>query len=526
MDESVPAPQSRESGPSLDATADLVVVSNRQPYRHDYDDDGDVEVDRPVGGLSEALDEVLRRDGGTWVAWGDGSADRDVVQDDRVAVPPDDPAYTLRRVWLTDRQVEDYYYGFSNQVLWPLCHGCVTKVHHERGFWDRYRAANRRFAEAAVEAAGEGDVVWFQDYHLGLAPRLVRSTSPGSRLVHFWHIPWPDPGTFELCPHREDLLDGLLANDLLGFHRPAYGENFLACVETLEGATVDWNARRAHYRGRTTRVGAFPLGVPVERIRRNAAGQGHERPHQRIAGRRQRGAAGRSGPGERDARQPDDVWSLLPGEPALADVSVAIGVDRLDYTKGIVQRLEGLERLWERKPQWRGELTYVQIASESRSRIPAYREVQRAVSETVSRINERFGTDEWQPVVFTTATLPKPALCRCYRHSDVALVTPLKDGMNLVAQEYVAANLDGQGVLVLGRGAGVHDLLGDGAVSVTPFDVDGIADAIHAALTMAPDERRERMRTMARAVLEHDIDGWPDRILQSVSAPDAPRIRS
>ena len=526
MDEPVPAPEPLESGPSPDAPpgAELVVVSNRQPYRHDYNDDGDVEVDRPVGGLSEALDEVLRRDGGTWIAWGDGSADRDIVQNDRVAVPPSDPAYTLRRVWLTDQQVEDYYYGFSNQVLWPLCHGCVSKVHHERSFWDRYQSANRRFAEAAVEAASEGDVVWFQDYHLGLAPRLVRSTSPASRLVHFWHVPWPSPDVFDLCPHREDLLDGLLANDLLGFHRPSYDENFLACVESLEGATVDWNARRAHYRGRTTRVAAFPLGVPVERIRRDAAGGSQERPHQRRpAPHRQRGTA--AGPG--DDPQVDDVWSLLPGEPDLSDVRVAIGVDRLDYTKGIVQRLEGLERLWEREPRWRGELTYVQIASESRSRIPAYSEVQREVSETVSRINERFGTDDWQPIVFTTATLPKAALCRCYRQSDVALVTPIKDGMNLVAQEYVAANLDDDGVLVLGRGAGVHDLLGEGALSVTPFDVDGIADAIHAALTMTPERRRERLRTTGRVVLEHDIQGWPDRVLRSLQLPDAPRqVRS
>ena len=504
MDEFASVPEPLASGPARGSPtgAGLVVVSNRQPYRHDYADDGSVDVDRPVGGLSEALDEVLRQNGGTWVAWGDGSADRDVADGNRVVVPPDDPTYTLRRVWLTDRQVEDYYYGFSNQVLWPLCHSCVTKVRHEQGFWDRYRAANHRFAEATVDAAGDGDVVWFQDYHLALAPRLVRSTSPASRLIHFWHIPWPTQEVFELCPHGEELLVGLLGNDLIGFHRPSYGTNFLECVESLDGATVDWNARRVHYRGQTTRVGAFPLGVPVERIRQKATDSGGSNPS-------------------------SDVWSVLPGEPDLDDVRVAIGVDRLDYTKGILERLRGLERLWESRPQWREKLTYVQIASESRSRIPAYREVQREVSDAVSRLNDRFATDDWQPVVFTTATLPKEALCRCYRHSDVALVTPIKDGMNLVAQEYVAVNGDGQGALVLSKGAGAHDLLGDGAITVTPFDVDEIASAINAALTMAPDERRERMLSMGRAVLEHDIGQWPSRVLQSVQSPDPPRpVRS
>lgn len=489
MGEMVARPPSAESsvsgGSPVPAGDELVVVSNRQPYSHEYAPDGSIEVDRPVGGLSEALDQVLRRAGGTWVAWGDGEADRAVVDgEDTVAVPPDDPAYSLRRVWLTDEQVEGYYYGFSNQVLWPLCHSCIDTVSHDHASWERYRDVNYRFAEAAIGAADERAVIWFQDYHLGLTPRIVREQSPGHRLAHFWHVPWPDPDTFTLCPHADALLDGLLGNDLLGFHLPRYVEHFLGSVETcLDGATVDRESGRVHYGGRTTRVEAFPLGVPVEEIHQQAS------------------------------RSTGGDWERLAQRHGLSRRRVAVGVDRLDYTKGIVNRLQGLERLWERDPRWRGTLTYVQIASESRSRIPAYQEVQREVKSEVERINRRFGTREWRPIVFTTEHVPESELCRLYRGADVALVTPLRDGMNLVAQEYVAANLDSEAALVLSESAGSHDLLGEAVFTVTPFDEDEIATAIHDALTMPPGERRERSHHLRERVRENDINGWPRRIL-------------
>lgn len=490
----VARPRSAESavsgGTPVPSGDELVVVSNRQPYSHEYAPDGRIEVDRPVGGLSEALDQVLRRAGGTWIAWGDGEADRAVVDgNDTVAVPPDDPAYSLRRVWLTDEQVEGYYYGFSNQVLWPLCHSCLGTVTHDHAYWERYRDVNYRFAEAAIEAADERAVIWFQDYHLGLAPRLVRERAPDHRLAHFWHVPWPDPETFALCPHAGALLDGLLGNDLLGFHLPKYVEQFLGSVEAcLDGATVDRGSRRVHYDGRTTRVEAFPLGVPVDEIHRQAT------------------------------HPAEDTWAGLARRHALSRRHVAVGVDRLDYTKGIAQRLQGLERLWEREPRWRGSLTYVQIASESRSRIPAYRDVQQAVKSEVERINRRFGSREWRPVVFTTEHVPEPELCRLYRGADVALVTPLRDGMNLVAQEYVAANLDSEAALVLSEGAGAHDLLGEAAFTVTPFDADEIATAIRDALTMPSGERRERTHYLRKRVRENDIDEWPHRILGTLGA--------
>ena len=490
----VARPPSAESlvsgGTPIPAGDELVVVSNRQPYSHEYTPDGGIEVDRPVGGLSEALDQVLRRAGGTWVAWGDGEADRAVVDgDDTVAVPPDDPAYTLRRVWLTDEQVEGYYYGFSNQVLWPLCHSCLCTVSHDHTSWERYHDVNYRFAEAAIEAADERAVIWFQDYHLGLAPRIVREQSPDHRLAHFWHVPWPDPETFTLCPHADALLDGLLGNDLLGFHLPRYVDHFLGSVETcLNGATVDRESRRIHYDGQSTRVEAFPLGVPVKEIHQQAS------------------------------RSAEGIWERLAQRHGLSRRRVAVGVDRLDYTKGIVQRLQGLERLWEREPRWRGALTYVQIASESRSRIPAYQRVQREVKSEVERVNHRFGTREWRPIVFTTEHVPEPELCRLYRGADIALVTPLRDGMNLVAQEYVAANLDSEAALVLSENAGSHDLLGETAFTVTPFDEDQIATAIRTALTMPPSERRERSHHLRKRVRQNDINGWPQRILGALGA--------
>ncbi len=483
----------------------LIVASNRQPYRHDYDDVDRVTVHRPTGGLTAGLDPVMQRTGGTWIAWGDGDGDPDVVDTNGcVSVPPEDPSYSLRRVWLSEEQVRDYYYGFSNQVLWPVCHSALTRVRCDAPYWRRYREVNERFADAVVDHADDRPLVWLQDYHLALAPAMARSRLPDDAVVmHFWHIPWPSWDVFRACPHGRELLEGLLGNDLIGFHVPRYRTNFLRCVDAaLDGATVDWPAGRISYRGRDTAVEGIPMGVPVDRIGRSAAEM--------------------AGDGSRTAfEREQDI------DP---DRRLAIGVDRLDYTKGIVECLRALERLWETRPRWRGELTYVQNASESRSRIPAYQEVQERVEGEVDRINRRFGTDDWQPIVYTTERISRQELYQLYRRADAALVTPIRDGMNLVAQEYVAAQTDGSGVLVLSDQAGVHDELGEHAVSVTPHDTERLVEGIVEALVMSPGERRRRMDRLRRWVAEHDLDSWLDenfRAAMAVPATDtgsAPRV--
>ncbi len=488
--------QSRRSDEQL-GDARVIVVSNRQPYRHKWDGD-DITVSQPTGGLTEGLDAAIREVNGSWVAWGDGDADAEVTDDDHtVAVPPDaspDEQYTLRRVWLSEEEVEAYYYGFSNRVLWPVCHSALATVHSEEGYWETYRSVNERFADAAAERASAGDVVWLQDYHFGLTPRMLQSRTPDDvSVAHFWHIPWPSWDTFRACPHAEELLRGLLGNDLFGVHIPRYQQNFLSCVDAaLPEAEIDWDEGRIFSDEGTTTVEAVPLGVDVEHIKEVASADGA---HERV-------------------RQFKERHGIVD------DSRLALGVDRLDYTKGIPARLEALEHLWEASPQWRGELTFVQIGTESRSEIPAYQELQTEIADTVDRINSRFGTDEWQPVVYTTEHVSEETLYALFRDTDIGIVSPFRDGMNLVAQEFIAAQIDAEdpGVLVLSDQAGVHDLLGEATVSVSPQLTEEFASGIDTALSMPADERLRRMQALSQEVDRHDVPGWIDDFLSHLAA--------
>jgi trehalose 6-phosphate synthase len=492
---------------------ELVVASNREPYSHyrevgdgspdgdeDPDEDGreKIAVDRPAGGLTAALDPVMQAVEGTWVAWGDGDADREVVDsDDTVAVPPEDPAYDLRRVWLTDEQVEGYYRGYSNQVLWPMCHLDTAKIDAREEYWQAYRETNADFADAIIDptdreagTADEAPVVWFQDYHLALAPRLVREERPESFLVHFWHVPWPTLDVFRACPQYEALLDGLLANDLVGFHTDEYCRNFLDCVDAVTDARVDRGSRSVAYGDRRTFVRSFPLGIDAARQARLA-----------------------------ESQTADDYWREFREsyeiEPA---ETLAVGVERLDYTKGIEERLAGLERFWEENPEWRGDLTYVQKGTESRSGIEAYSRLQDRVEAAVERVNDRFGTDDWTPVISLTDHIPAEGLAALYRESDLALVTPVRDGMNLVAKEYVAAQTRDPGVLVLSELAGASEQLGDEAVLVHPRDATEVADGIAEALSLSRAERRTRIADLQREVHAEDVYAWLESTFETAVA--------
>ncbi|QLG29658.1 trehalose-6-phosphate synthase (plasmid) [Halorarum halophilum] len=482
----------------------LVLVSNRQPYRHHYEGDGSdgdggrsIAVDNPVGGLTAGLDPVMQRLDGTWVAWGDGEADFAVAdEDDQVAVPPENPEYTLQRVRLSEDEVRGYYDGYANQALWPLCHTDTCRVRFEGDHWRHYREVNQRFADGVLEHAQGGGTVWFQDYHFALAPRMVKTAEPDAFLMHFYHIPWPAPDVFRICPQRTELLDGLLGNDLLGFHLPRYGTLFMECVEEfLPEATVDWGAGEVHYEDHVTTVRSFPLGVDADDIRQKSEDA--------------------DGMFEARFRHEHGI-----GE----DVTLALGVDRLDYTKGIPQRLEILEHLFETRPSLRGELTYVQKGCGTRERVPAYQRLRDRIEDEIDRLNERFGTDDWQPIVYTTKMYDHDALCGIYRFSDLALVSPLRDGMNLVAKEYVASQVDDDGVLLLSPLAGAYEELSDGALEFDPYDTAAGADAIERALEMDERERHSRMRTMRRRVHEADLPTWLDDVLETAGQVRATRL--
>ncbi len=478
------------------ADRDVIVVSNRQPYRHTFDEAGDITVDRPAGGLTAGLDPVIQQTNGTWIAWGDGDADRQVTDDtDAVGVPPEDPSYTLRRVWLDESDVADYYYGYSNRVLWPLCHGLEANVAYEDRYFERYREVNRTFASRVVDTLGEDPFVWFQDYHFALAPQFVREQAGDDVLLsQFWHIPWPEREVFRDCPQQEALLRGLLANDLLGFHIPRYCGNFLDCVALLvPDADIDWEAWTVRLNGTETTVRAFPMGVDTGTIAEHAAAP------------------------------ENGFWDDFRTEHGIpTDVQVAVGIDRLDYTKGIPERLAALERLWETEPNWREALTYVQKATPSRTEIPEYRELGRDVDRDIARINERFGTDDWQPIVEIDTYLSEDALYGLCRYSDIAIVSPVADGMNLVALEYISAQLDETGVLVLSEHAGAHDLLGDVAVSIDPSDTATFASRLDLALSMPADERRDRMAALRSTVTTTDLQSWMADIFRTTLTLDQP----
>lgn len=466
---------------SLFGDRELVVVSNRQPYRHVQAVDG-VSVDRPTGGLTAGLDPLMQQTGGTWIAWGDGDADQAVVdENDTVEVPPENPQYTLKRVWLSEEQVEDYYYGFSNQVLWPICHSALATVQARSSFWEQYEETNEQFADQIATEAAPHSVIWLQDYHLGLAPRLVRERlGEDPILMQFWHIPWPEWDVFRACPHGRDLLAGLLGNDALGFHVDRYVENFLQCIDNaLDDASIDWQSKVVSYRGSLTRIESVPMGIPFANIRQTVADL--DEPHfEKI----------------RDSYDID------------ANTTIAVGVDRLDYSKGIPERLRALDQLFVRYPEWRGSLTYIQKGTESRSEIDAYEAKQTEIDEEVERLNNRFATDDWQPVVRIDEYLSQEALYSLYHHADIAIVSPIRDGLNLVAAEYAAAQIEGDGVLVLSTEAGLHDLVGEHAVSVSPFEVDSFAEQLTEALTMPFAERRLHMKQIQRSIAVNDLQTW------------------
>lgn len=454
----------------------LIVASNREPYAHRRTGSG-VRVEMPAGGVVSALDAVLRHTGGTWVAWGSGNADRETADAaGRVPVPPENPGYTLRRVWLSPRTVANYYRGFANRVLWPLFHGETERVLFRERFWDDYLLANRAFAGAILEEGGKEATVWVHDYHLCLVPRMLRELGAEQTIAHFWHIPWPPPEQFRLSPHGGELLAGLLGNDLIGFQTPRHLGNFLACAEALPGASVDHRAMTVTWNGRTTRVKAFPISIDYHRFASLAASAETAARVRRLSKRHR-----------------------LTG-------LVGIAIDRLDFTKALVQRLQAIELLLRRHRRLRGKFTFLQVAVMTRSGEP-YASYRREVMELIERINGSYGANGWLPVICREKRLDSGELAAWYRLADVAVVSPICDGMNLVAKEFVASRRDGEGVLVLSRQAGAADELAD-ALLVDPCDIEELAETIYRALTMTRREKRARMERLGKQVREHTIYHW------------------
>jgi len=479
------------------AGGQLVVVSNREPYMHQLRDGKPVAI-VPAGGLVTALDPVLQACGGLWVAHGAGDADRQTSDaKGRLTVPPGDERYTLKRIWLSKDEEQGYYYGLSNEGMWPVCHLAHERPIFRSEDWEHYVAVNRKFATAILEEIGSGDaMVLVQDYHLALVPEMLKAVRPEIRVGIFWHIPWPNPESFRICPWRAQILKGILGADLIGFHLQQYCNNFLDTVDRMVEARLDWDHFAVEFQGHRSEVRPFPISIESW--------------------------AERSVPtGEALAEQIRHLKELH----KIENCEIIVGVDRIDYTKGLPERLRAIGRFFEKYPQHRGKVTYLQLGAPSRTHIRRYRDLIVELESLADQINWKFQTDDWKPIRFLASHHDASTVHAFMQMSSVCLVSSLHDGMNLVAKEYVAAKTDGNGMLVLSEFAGAARELSD-ALVINPYDIEQFADAIRFAVEMSPDDRRVQMGRMRQIVEEGNVYKWAASFLTELAATRSTNVRS
>jgi trehalose 6-phosphate synthase len=470
----------------------IVIVANREPYIHERQSDGGIQVQHPASGLVTALEPVMHACSGVWVSHGSGSADRDVVDSTgHIGVPPGEVSYSLRRLWLSEEEEKGYYYGFANEGLWPLCHVAHARPIFRTEDWHYYQTVNQKFADAACEEVDSEDpIILIQDYHFALVPQLIRERLPRATLLMFWHIPWPNSEGFAICPWRKEILQGMLGNSIIGFHTQFHCNNFIQCVDRLLECRVDREQNAVIQHGHASLVRPYPISLewPVHWLK--------------------------AVPAQEECRA-----GVVAEHGLKPDALLGIGVDRLDYTKGIEERFLAVERLLERHPEYHGRFTFIQLAAPSRTLIERYRQLNESVEQLAARINGRFKQGSYRPIILHRAHHEPPTVFRYYRAADVCYVSSLHDGMNLVAKEFVAAREDGRGVLVLSQFTGAALELTE-ALIVNPYDIDEASSALATALRMSPNEQMERMRSMRAFLAEFNVYRWAGRMLV-----DAARVR-
>ncbi|GAQ95533.1 trehalose 6-phosphate synthase [Thermodesulfovibrio aggregans] len=456
----------------------LFLISNREPYMHIREGEN-IKCVVPAGGLVTALDPVMKACDGVWIAHGAGDADKEVVDtEDKIRVPPEKPSYTLKRVWLTKEEEKKYYYGFSNEGLWPLCHITYVRPVFRKDDWIEYQKVNEKFANALLDEIKDEDspLVLVQDYHLALVPLLIKQKRPDAKIALFWHIPWPNPEVFGICPWAREILIGMLGADLIGFHIQFYCNNFLDTVDRFLESKIDWEHFSIERRGQITTVKPFPISVSVEDFSDNFENKA-------------------------------ELKVKLLKELGITAEHIGVGVDRIDYTKGILERFLGIERFLEKYPQFIGKFSFIQFGSPSRTHIKQYREIMDAVEEVADRINWKFQSNNYKPIIFLKGYHSHSKIIPFYKVADICMVTSLHDGMNLVAKEFIASRDDESGVLILSQFAGASRELKD-AIIINPYDIESIADAIYEALIMDEKEKTERMRKMRSFIQERNIYRW------------------
>ena len=469
----------------------LFVASNREPYMHVYDGNKTIKMLVPASGVVTAIEPVLLACNGTWIANGSGNADRETVDGhDHLRVPPDRPSYTLRRVWLTDEEDKGYYDGFSNEGLWPLCHIAHTRPVFRPEDWLQYQRINQRFADAVLQEMADVDspILLAQDYHLALVPKMVKEVRPDARVAIFWHIPWPNAEVFGICPWQRELIEGLLGADLIGFHIQSHCNNFLESVDRALEALTEWDRFAVSRQGHVTRVRPYPISVAFPENPRS----------------------------DTDSANVSALRKALCDEMGIEATHLGVGVDRVDYTKGILERFRALERFFELNPSYQHRFTFVQIGAPSRTDIERYKNFLDEVSSEADRINARFQTSRWKPIVFRKKHHSHEEISRFYQAASLCMVTSLHDGMNLVAKEFVASREDERGVLLLSTFAGAAHELSD-ALLVNPYDISQLARAIHRALEMPVQEQAERMQRMRHTVRQHNVYRWAAHLLSDLT---------
>ena len=465
----------------------FVVVSNREPYIHTFSG-REIVCQVPASGLTVALDPVMQACGGIWVAHGSGDADREVVdKDNKVGIPPENPRYALKRLWLSREDEEGYYFGFSNEALWPLCHIVYTRPVFEESDWETYKKVNEIFARSVLDEVGDRKAfVFIQDYHLTLLSRLIKDKHPDIITAQFWHIPWPHREAFRICPWQEEVLKGLLGNDLLGFHIRYHCNNFMDTVDRAIEAKVDWERYEVTCGGKKTAVRPFPISVDFEAL-------SHFAQSQEVAAQMEE----------------------LRGRLSLGDKIIGVGFDRLDYTKGIPDRLRAVGRFLEKYPSYKEKVVFIQAGVPSRVEISEYKRLSEEIDRVEEEINSRWATGRWKPIVYLREHQTQTVLMALRRLADFFVVSSLHDGMNLVAKEFVASRFDEDGVLILSPFTGAARELTD-AVLANPYAIDHFADAIKNAVEMPQRERRKRMMKMREVVRENNIYKWAADIISEL----------
>lgn len=463
----------------------LFVVSNREPYSH-IKEGHSVRCVVPPGGLVTALDPVMRICDGVWIAHGNTDADRDTVDaHDKVRVPVEEPAYTLKRIWLTREQENGYYYGFSNEGLWPLCHITHTRPEFRQSDWESYQQVNELFSETLLREidSEEMPLILVQDYHLSLLPSLIKKKRPDSKVALFWHIPWSSPESFGICPWRNEILMGMLGADLIGFHVQSFCNNFLDTVDKFLESQIDWEEFCVRKGDHSALIKPFPISVALEDSTSDDSIQERER-----------------------------IREIILKENDIETEYIGVGVDRIDYTKGIPERFHAIERFFGKYPQFVERFTFFELAAPSRDHLKKYRQLITEMEEIVDSINWRFKTKKWKPIVYLKANHSHKDIRKYYKAADLCMVTSLHDGMNLVAKEFVAARPDFDAALILSQFTGASRELRD-AIMINPYDVEEMAEAIKSAVTISPFERRERMSRMYEFVKEHNIYSWAGKLI-------------